>query len=110
VRRTTVGNRLREKVKSVKATLLRNRHRPVAEQGRWLRAVVQGHFNYYGVPGNRKALEAFRTLIGRAWTRALRRRSQKGRSLNWQRMQRWIAEWIPKAGVLHPYPNRRFCV
>jgi group II intron reverse transcriptase/maturase len=110
VRRKTIGKRLRKKIQDVCAVLRRNRHKTVVEQGRWLRAVVQGHFNYYAVPGNRKALDAFRTLIGRAWLRTLRRRSQKGRSLNWQRIQRWIEKWLPKARVLHPYPNRRFCV
>lgn len=110
LRRKTIGKRLREKVKSVREMLMRNRHRPVAEQARWLRAVVQGHFNYYGVPGNRKALEAFRTLIGHAWLRALRRRSQKGRKLTWQRMQGWMERWLPRARASHPYPNQRLCV
>lgn len=110
VRRKTIGKRLRKKIQDVCAILMRNRHKTVVEQGRWLRAVVQGHFNYYAVPGNRKALDAFRTLIGRVWLRTLRRRSQKGRSLNWQRIQRWIEKWLPKAKVLHPYPNQRFCV
>jgi group II intron reverse transcriptase/maturase len=110
VRRKTIGKRLSKKIQDVCAILMRNRHKTVVEQGRWLRAVVQGHFNYYAVPGNRKSLDAFRTLIGRAWLRTLRRRSQKGRSLNWQRIQRWIEKWLPKARVLHPYPNRRFCV
>ena len=31
------------------------------EQGKWLRGVVQGYFNYHGVPGNMAALDAFRT-------------------------------------------------
>ena len=110
VRRKTIGKRLREKVKDVRIILKCNRHRPVAEQGRWLRRVVQGHFNYYGVPGNRKALEAFRTQIGFAWLHALRKRSQKGRSLTWQRMQVWMERWIPRARVYHPYPNQRLCV
>jgi hypothetical protein len=72
--------------------------------------VIQGHFNYYAVPGNREALDTFRTQIGHAWLRALRRRSQKGGSLTWERMQRQMMKWIPTARVLHPYPNQRFCV
>ena len=110
LRRTTIDKHLREKIKKVRVLLLRNRHRTVAEQGRWLRRVVQGHLNYYGVPGNHQALEAFRTQIGRAWLHALRRRSQKGRRLTWQRMQGWMEKWIPRARVWHPYPNQRLCV
>jgi hypothetical protein len=55
-------------------------------------------------------LDTFRTQIGHAWLRALRRRSQKGRNLTWERMQRQMMKWIPTARVLHPYPNQRFCV
>jgi RNA-directed DNA polymerase len=77
-------------MKEVREKLYRNRHRPVPEQGAWLRAVMRGHFNYYGVPGNRKALDAFRKQIQRSWIFALRRRSQKARSLTWERMKRLI--------------------
>ena len=86
---------------------MRHRHRPVPEQGRWLRSVVQGFFNYHAVPGNRRALQCFRTCVNRAWLRALRRRSQKGRKLTWDRMRRLIATWIPSVRILHPYPNQR---
>ncbi len=107
VLRKTLRERLRRKAKEVRELLMRNRHKPVAEQGRWLRSVVQGFFNYHAVPGNRAALNAFRTLVNCAWLRALRRRSQKGQKLNWARMKRLIATWIPAARVLHPYPNQR---
>lgn len=35
-------------------------HDPVAGQGEWIGAVVQGHLNYYAMPGNKKATDAFR--------------------------------------------------
>lgn len=108
--RKTIAKRLRSKIKEVRQTLQRHRHKPVREQGGWLRSVVQGHFNYYAVPGNREALDSFRTQLGHAWLHALRRRSQKGKSLTWERMQRQMMKWIPTARVLHPYPNQRFCV
>jgi len=108
--RKTIGQRLRQKAHEVRRTLMRWRHQPVAEQGRWLRSVVQGFFNYHAVPGNGRALQAFRTSINRAWLRALRRRSQKGHKHNWARMRRLIATWIPTAKVLHPYPNQRLTV
>jgi hypothetical protein len=86
------------------------RHEPVCEHGRWLRSVVQGHLNYFAVPGNISALETFRTEITKAWFYALRRRSQKGRILTWDRIKRLIATLIPKARIQHPYPNQRLCV
>jgi group II intron reverse transcriptase/maturase len=108
--RKTIAKRLRSKIKEVRQILQRHRHKPVREQGIWLRSVVQGHFNYYAVPGNREALDSFRTQIGHAWLHALRRRSHKGKSLTWERMQRQMMKWIPTARVLHPYPNQRLCV
>lgn len=110
LRRKTIAKRLRTKARQVRDILMRNRHKPVPEQGGWLRSVVQGHFNYYGVPGNRKALDTFRTAIGRAWIKALRRRSQRGQNLTWARLQRWVKRWIPTARVVHPFPNQRFRV
>lgn len=110
VRRQTIANRLQAKVTEVRKELMRIRHEQASIQGRWLRSVVQGYFNYFAVPGNMASLEAFRTEITKAWFSALRRRSQKGRMLTWSRLKRLIATWIPKARIQHPYPNQRLCV
>lgn len=110
VHRKTITKRFRAKIKDVREKLLRRRHLPVSRLGAWLRAVLQGHFNYYGVPCNGKALNAFRAQVIRAWLYALRRRSQKGRSLTWERMKRLIKTWLPSAQVTHPYPSKRFRV
>jgi len=110
LRRKTIAKKLRAKLAEVSKLLMRGRHRPLPEQGSWLKSVVLGHFNYYGVPGNRKALDAFRTLVNRAWIRALRRRSHKARSLTWARVQTLVKRWIPSARIVHPYPDQRFCV
>ena len=110
VLRKTIAKRLRAKVKAVATELMRRRHTPVAAQGRWLKAVIQGHFNYYAVPGNFDALLRFRNLLTRAWLKALRRRSHKARGLTWARMRRVIDTWIPRPRILHPYPNERLYV
>jgi RNA-directed DNA polymerase len=110
IHRKTIAKRFRAKLKDVREKLLRRRHQPVPKLGAWLRAVLQGHFNYYGVPGNRKALNTFRQQVQRFWLYALRRRSQKGRSLTWERMRRIISTWLPTARVTHPYPTERFGV
>jgi RNA-directed DNA polymerase len=108
--RKTITKRLRAKIKEVREKLFKSRHKPVSEQGSWLRAVLRGHYNYYGVPGNRKALDTFRRQIQQSWLQALRRRSQKARSLTWERMKKLIKDWLPTARVVHPYPEQRLCV
>jgi group II intron reverse transcriptase/maturase len=107
VRRITDRKRLRTKLRAVKEELKRRRHLPIPEQGRWLRSVVQGHARYYAVPGNIAAIVTFRKQAKRHWYGALRRRSQRT-SLDWQRMDRLEARWLPPARILHPWPSMRF--
>jgi group II intron reverse transcriptase/maturase len=107
VKRETASKRLRAKLSEVKQELALRRHEPIPKQGKWLRGVVQGYFNYHGVPGNMAALEAFRTETVRGWLRALRRRSQR-RRLKWARFRQHVDRWLPHPKILHPYPNERF--
>jgi group II intron reverse transcriptase/maturase len=107
VKRKSMSQRLRAKLQAVKETLLRQRHRPLPEQGTWLQGVVRGYFNYHAVPGNRAALETFRTQAVRYWRSALRHRSQRSR-LAWMRFGKLADLWIPKPRILHPYPSARF--
>src|ERR1700675_4126758 len=106
VLRQTIRKRLQTKLNEVKAELQRRMHEPIPEQGKWLRAVVGGHFRYYGVPSNTPALRLFWFQVGRLWHRTLSKRSQNGRVL-WDRMRRLIARWLPLPSVCHPYPRRR---
>ncbi len=110
IRRKTIAKRLRAKLKAVKEELLRRQHEPVPTQGKWLRSVVQGHFNYYAVPGNGQSINAFRTEVIKIWFNTLRRRSQKAGKLTWARMKRLIKTWIPQANIKHPYPSQRLSV
>ena len=105
--RHTSNKRMRTKLKALRGVLLRRRHRPVPEQGRWLESVVRGYFAYHAVPTNIDQLTSFRTQVVRLWSRALRRRSQRHR-LDWVRMSRLATRWLPPARVLHPYPWNRF--
>jgi len=107
VRRITIKKRMRAKLREVKAELKRRRHQPIPAQGQWLRSVVQGHLNYYAVPGNIDAVGTFQRQAGRYWLRALRCRSQRHR-LTWQRMSRLIDRWLPPVRIVHPQPSVRF--
>jgi group II intron reverse transcriptase/maturase len=106
VRRRTSRKRMRRKLGALKVELRRRMHAPVPEVGRWLGAVLRGHFNYYGVPQNYAALETFRYHVFWLWWRTLRRRSQKTR-LTWERMRRLVLRYLPPARITHPYPNVR---
>ena len=107
VRRKSIAKRQRKKLKAVAAELKRKRHHPLREQARWVQSVVRGYFNYHAVPGNAQMLGRFRDEVAKAWLRALRRRSQKGRNLTWERMHRLCDTWLPPVRILHPYPDQR---
>jgi group II intron reverse transcriptase/maturase len=107
VKRVTSKERLRAKLRAVKAELLRRRHDPIPEQGQWLGSVVRGHLRYYAVPDNIDAVAAFRDEATQHWYRSLRRRSQRSR-LTWERMHRFEARWIPPVRIVHPWPDTRF--
>ena len=109
VLRQTMRKRLQAKLTEVKTELRRRMHAPIPEVGQWLRAVVSGHFRYFGVPMNKPALHMFRFQTGWLWHRALSRRSQNGR-VTWDRMRRLIDRWLPPARVHHDYPLRRLGV
>ena len=52
IKRKTRRDRMRAKLKMIKAELWRRMHQPIPEQGKWLRCVVRGYFNYHAVPTN----------------------------------------------------------
>jgi RNA-directed DNA polymerase len=107
VKRKTVSKRLRAKLLEVKQRLRRRMHEPVAQNGKWLRSIVQGYFNYHAVPGNTDRLSAFRYRVIRLWRTMLIHRGQK-HHLTWERMGALSDRWIPQPRVLHPYPGVRF--
>ena len=109
LRRKSRGDRMKATLKAVKDGLRRRMHQPIPLQGRWLKQVVTGYFNYHAVPTNSRALAAFRAHVTDLWRRTLRRRSQKDAS-TWKRIARIADDWLPKPRILHPWPNQRFVV
>lgn len=109
VLRLTSGKRMRAKLLAVKTEMRKRMHQPIAEQGKYLRAVVAGHARYFAVPCNGARVQAFRFQVGRLWHRTLCRRSQL-KHLSWKRMHKIVAHWLPSPRMCHPYPNQRLIV
>ena len=108
VRRKSMAKRVRSKRKQVKLELRRRLHDPPPQVGAWLQQVLRGHYQYYGVPGNTRAMSNFRYQVLLLWHRSLKRRSHKARVL-WPRMARLAKRWLPYPAIVHPYPAARFC-
>jgi hypothetical protein len=107
VKRKTIKKRMRSKLQAVKQELGKRIHEKVTVTGKWLKSVVLGYFNYHAVPGNMKALRAFRREVGRLWLQMLRRRSQRHR-MTWKRFVQSLIQYLPSPRILHPYPEVRF--
>jgi RNA-directed DNA polymerase len=107
LKRITDSKRVRAKLHALKGEMRRRMHLPIPEQGRWLARVLQGHYNYYAVPDNIEALNAFRKGLIRHWLRLLRRRSQRS-TMTWERMWRLADQWLPQPRISHPWPEQRF--
>jgi RNA-directed DNA polymerase len=109
IKRKTRRDRMRAKLREIKEAMRRRMHQPIPEQGKWLRQVVRGYFNYHAVPTNAHALAVFRHHVTDLWRRTLRRRSQKDR-MTWERMTQLVSDWLPEPIILHPWPSDRFAV
>ena len=62
VKRKTQAKRLVRKLKAIREDMLDRMHTPVREQHRWLRQVLRGQYQYYGVIFNYRALRMFKEL------------------------------------------------
>lgn len=109
VLRQTMRKRVGKKLRALKVELRRRMHELVPEQGAWLRRVLTGHYQYYGVPRNSRAMQGFRHQVYRLWHWSLGRRSQRGR-VKLERMARLARRWLPLPRIVHPYPSQRLRV
>ena len=101
VKRKTAKNRLSRAVKRVQQFCRRNRHRSLAEQHQALVQKLRGHYGYYGITGNMRALSAFRQAVLRVWRYWLDRRGGKGR-MTWDRFADVLERHeLPQPRIVH---------
>ena len=102
VKRKTQRQRVTVKLKTLNDEAKRRRHEPVHDQHRWLSQVLRGHYAYFGLPSNFRALQAFSHHVRRIWFRALYRRSQ--RRFTWETFAALLDRFpLPKPRITHPY-------
>jgi group II intron reverse transcriptase/maturase len=107
VKHKTQSQRLTRKLKALRQESVRHMHAPLAAQQRWYASILRGHYGYYGVPNNIRALNAFHQEIRRIWFRSLRRRSQRARRLTWERFKALLARFpLPRPHITHPWAAR----
>jgi RNA-directed DNA polymerase len=75
VLRKTACDRLSRALRRIAAWCRAHRHTAVCEQWMTLVQKIRGHYEYYGLTGNSRALTSFLNGVRRAWIKWLRRRS-----------------------------------
>ena len=84
VGRKTEKSRFRRSVEKL-CTLMREiRHYSLKEQCGKINEVLRGHYNYYGIGGNVRALYRFERIIERYWRKMLNRRGGKA-YITWEK-------------------------
>jgi group II intron reverse transcriptase/maturase len=100
--RKTASKKLRAKLTAMNEWLKSVRNAgPLKAWWPVLRAKLQGHYNYYGVSGNMRALKAFEWMAVKWAFKWINRRSQK-RSYNWEQFKRF-QQWnpLPRPRIYH---------
>lgn len=95
----TSKKKMKQKRENVKKWLHDKMHEPIAIVGESLKRKVLGHYAYYGINGNYKALVLYYKYIKYTWYRVLRKRGQKNKIkyLDYLRIWQWIK--IPEPRV-----------
>lgn len=101
VRRRTAKGRFTRGLRATREWCRQHLHRPVAWQHAKLCKHLHGHYAYYGITGNFRALERFLRQVTRTWRTWLDRRSQKA-GVTWETMNRLLARYpLPTPRILH---------
>jgi RNA-directed DNA polymerase len=101
VKRKTASSRLSRALRSIAQWCRQHRHQPLGAQQQTLSQKLRGHFAYYGITGNSRALSMFRTGVVRCWRYWLNRRNRE-RSLDWDQFNRLLRLYpLPPTKVVH---------
>jgi group II intron reverse transcriptase/maturase len=106
VKRKTAKSRFGRAVKRLAQWCRENRHAPVAEQQQAINRKLRGHYAYYGVTGNARALSRYLRMAERAWRKWLNRRNHRA-GMDWERFKRLLKRYpLRPPRVVHSiYPR-----
>jgi hypothetical protein len=106
IRQRTAAGRFWRAVKSINEWCKEHRHMPVPKQQQALAQKLKGHYGYYGVTGNSRALGRFSHWVTGLWRKWLDRRSQH-RHMSWERFKRLLERYpLPNPVSVHSMYRR----
>jgi len=103
VKQKTAADRFRRALKRIADWCRRYRHEPVREQWTALKRKLLGHFGYFAVIGNLRALRRLRQRVIVVWRKWLSRRSQRA-WISWEEMNRLLERYQLPQPRVRPSP------
>ena len=101
VKRKTMKSRIARSIRSIDQWCSKNRHMPVREQWRKLCEKVRGHYGFYGITGNNRAIGNFLYQVRCSWQRWLNRRNNR-HDTTWERFNLLLARYpLPIPKIVH---------
>jgi len=102
VKRSTAKDRFRRALARVVTWCRWHRHDDLREQQLALASRLRGHYGYFGINGNSRALTRFGYEVIEAWRKWLNRRSQNA-GMTWERMHRLLKRYpLPQPRIARP--------
>lgn len=103
VRQVTAKGRFARAVAAASDWCRKNRHRPIRDQHRYLSAMMQGHYAYYGIGGNDRRLRWYARQVVRVWQKWLSRRDRQS-VVRWARLNEILRRRpLPPPRIVHSY-------
>ena len=98
IKKKTIGKRLRRSMARIWEWCKENRHVNMIEQYKALSAKLRGYYQYYGVHGNYKSIEAVYDHVYKAWRYWLCRRGSK-KTVFFDKLKKEFV--LPKPRIVH---------
>jgi len=101
IKRKTSAKKVRKTIQALREWCRENRHKDLNEQYRLLCSKLRGHFQYFGIRCNLRALETVLHHAIRNWKYWLNRRSRK-KAINWEKYGKLLERIpLPTPRIIH---------
>ncbi|MEJ1498033.1 MAG: hypothetical protein RPU13_16380 [Candidatus Sedimenticola sp. (ex Thyasira tokunagai)] len=101
IKRKTARKKVRKTVQALWTWSRNNRHQDLKKQYRILCSKLRGHYQYFGVRCNMRAMEVVLHHARRGWRFWLNRRSSK-KTLTWEKYEKLMESMpLPRPKIIH---------
>ena len=101
IKRKTARKKVRKAINAMREWCRINRHKPILWQYKMLASKLRGHFQYFGIRCNSRAMGSVRHFVIRGWKYWLSRRSHKS-AIPWEKFEKFLEKYpLPTPRIVH---------